>query len=104
MTLLIQILFMILLTLIAVFFRHIIGQIVHTLVHWHHLLVNQLATIFSHGTWGRILQTTLGLIIIPIIIGLIVGFITWLIKRRLMPYVMFAAWTVWIILVVSVVG
>ena len=88
----------------AIFFKRQLGQFLHGLLFVHNQLASILAVVFSGDATGRLIQSILALIIIPIIAGLIAILIFWLVKRIAMPHMMATIWVVWTVLLVTMLA
>ncbi len=90
---------LVLLSVVAIFLLHEIGLLLNILVYLHGIISHFLDQIFSNSALGRLFSHAIGLMLTPIIITAIPGFIYWLITRRELNYVYLIAWLVWIMLV-----
>lgn len=95
----VSILILIILSLLAVFLIPEIRIILHWIIDAHHFLLAKLAIIITGDHIGKILRTTLALVLVPFILALVPAFIYWLFKRRTMPNYMAVVWVVWSVLV-----
>lgn len=94
-----SILFLILLSILAIFTLHQIHFGIAWIAESHQFILNKLALLFSGDQWGRIIRFSLALIAIPLLLGLIPAFFYWIFKRRWMPYYMVVVWIIWCILI-----
>lgn len=90
---------LILLSIIAIFLLHEIGLLLNILVYLHNMIAHFLSGIFSNSTIGKLFSRAISLMLAPIIITALPGFIYWLLTRRELNYVYLFAWIVWIMLV-----
>lgn len=90
---------LILLSIIAIFLLHEIGLLLNILVYLHSLISHFLSGIFSNSAVGKLFSHAISLMLAPIIITALPGFIYWLLTRRELNYVYLIAWIVWIMLV-----
>ncbi len=90
---------LILLSIIAIFVLREIGMLLNILVYLHGLIAHFLSGIFSNSTIGRLFSGAISLMLTPIIITALPGFIYWLITRRELHYIYLIAWVVWIMLI-----
>jgi hypothetical protein len=92
------------LSLVAVFLRNQLALILHALLSMHTHVAHWLAMVFSQGAVGRILQWTLGLVIVPAIIGVIVAVIMLAVKREHVKVALTSVWVVWTVLLVGMLA
>ncbi|MDF1760191.1 MAG: hypothetical protein P1U40_06610 [Coxiellaceae bacterium] len=92
---------LIIVSIIAVFFRTEVSYVIHGLLMVHDKIVHGLGVVFSGGQWGQLIELSFTLFIIPVVIGLIVMGIYWLIKRTQLPRMMELIWIVWVILLTA---
>jgi len=90
---------LILLSIIAIFLLHEIGLLLNILVYLHNMIAHFLAGIFSNSSMGKLLSRAISLMLTPLIITALPGFIYWLLARRELDYVYLIAWIVWVMLV-----
>lgn len=88
-------------SILAVFFLHEIGFVVHGYLKVHDELVKGMGVIFSGDQWGRLILLALALFIIPAIVGLILAGVHWLFKRIPMPFTMEVIWMLWLVLITA---
>lgn len=96
-----QTILIIVLSLIAIFFRLELSHALDILVQAHNGLSHLLRLIFADDAIGRTIQNLIALLLIPVICGLIVGLGFWLVKRATMPHIMAVVWVLWLILLVT---
>lgn len=99
-----QTILIVILSLIAIFFRAEISYLLNALVYAHNAVSGMLHFIFSDDGVGRLIQNLISLLILPFFCGLLVGLVFWLIKRDTMPYIMAIVWVLWLILLVTMVA
>lgn len=99
-----QIILIILLSVVAIFFHHQLSHVLNGLVYAHHYITKALQTIFSEGHTARLIQEIISLLILPFLGGLIVAIIFWMSKRSAMPYAMAVIWILWLVLLVTMVA
>ncbi len=97
-----QVVLMIILSILTIFFLSVVHQVFHFLATMYIAASEQLSTVFSGGQMGRLVQQALVLIVIPVVIGLFINLIYYLIKRSSMPVLMPFIWLVWLLLVGSI--
>lgn len=88
---------LIIISILVVFFPHYAETVMGWIIQSHRMIVEFLTSIFSDGQIGRIIQGFLGTIIMPIIIGIVIALLYWLIRRRFFPYFVFVVWTIWLL-------
>ena len=89
---------MVVLSLLMVLGLTYYHQVLQVLLGFHHSLVNLLGHIFAGGSIGRLLQHGLALLLIPLLVGVIVGLLYWVIRKSQCPYVVYVSWIIWIVL------
>jgi hypothetical protein len=99
-----QVVLIILLSLAAIFFRNQLTHVLDGLVYVHNYIDRSLQLIFSEGHVGRLIQEMISLLILPLLGGLIIASIFWMIKRAAMPHIMAVVWVVWLVLLVTMVA
>lgn len=98
-----QIIFLIVVSLLAIFFMRDVSVCLVYLGKAHHYLTKELAVVFAGGAVGMMIRQVVVLVVIPVIVGLIPGSIYWVIKRKRMPYLFHIIWIVWLILMTSII-
>lgn len=96
--------FMIIFSVLVMMFQSQVGYVLHYMLVAHDQVADILGSIFSNAPAGRMIQETIALVIIPLIIGVIVAFIYWLIKRREVPHIIGAVWFFWTVLIVMILA
>ncbi len=91
------------LSILAVFFRVEIGYVVHGALKLHDLLVSYLSLIFSGGRLGQLIELGLALFLIPSLITGISAGLYWLFKRTMMPFFNEIIWVLWFVLLTALV-
>jgi hypothetical protein len=99
-----NILMIITFSVIAMLIDSNLGHILRYILMVHDKIADSLGAIFSNAPAGRMIQETIALIIIPVICGVIVALIYWLVKRHEMPHIIASVWVAWVILVVTMVS
>ena len=99
-----QVMVILLLSVVVIFFKNQLAHVLDWLVAAHNYFAQKLHFIFSNDRIGRIIQDLIALLIIPILCGFLVLAIGWIIKRGAMPHVMVVVWTVWLVLLVTMVA
>jgi hypothetical protein len=72
-------------------------QGLHYLLTAHSWVSEMLMEIFSGGNAGNLTRQLIALLAIPILVGLLVSILYWLIKHSWFPYFMQFVWVVWLI-------
>lgn len=88
----------------AVFFKDQLVHVLHGLLAVHDRVANGLGVIFSEDSVGRVLQSVLALILLPIALGVIVALGHWLLKQVHFPHTMTVIWVTWTILLVAMLS
>jgi hypothetical protein len=94
---------LIIVSLLAVFFRVELQFALHGAMNLHDQLVNLLGVVFSGGRWGKLIELALALFIMPVVIGSVIAGVFWLFKRRTMPSMMEVIWILWFVLLTALV-
>jgi hypothetical protein len=94
-----HLLLLIVLSILAVLFLHPIDWVLSILLSLHNILVHFFDSLFSPTSTGRLISHAVSLMLAPVIITALPGFIYWLLTRRELDYVFLIAWTVWVMLV-----
>ncbi len=76
-----QLIYLILISAIVVFFIAEYQILLHHVASLHSLLFKKLSLIFAGGKIGTLIHQTLALFLIPVVLGFIPGIIYWLIKE-----------------------
>lgn len=92
-----QFLLIVILTAVAIFFMKEFAAILYALAHLQNFLVNEAARLLPKDTVFIFISKLIILIAIPILIGLLIAFIHWLIKRKEMPKLIDLIWLLWVI-------
>lgn len=92
---------LIILSVVAVFFRAELAYVVHIALQVHDHLVAWLGLVFSAGKWGQLIQLSLVLLLIPVVLGLVISGVYWLIKRKKLPCLMEVIWISWFVLLTA---
>lgn len=92
---------LIIVSVLAVFFRTEISYLVHGVLMVHDKVVNLLGAVFSGGRWGQLIELSFTLFILPLFVGAVVAAVYWLIKRAPMDRMMELVWIAWVVLVTA---
>ena len=94
-----QLAYLVVASIIAVFFIKEIALLLNYLATGYHFLSDQMTVVFANGVVGRMVRGVIALLAIALIAGLIPQLIYWVIKRKEMPYLYHVIWVAWIMLV-----
>lgn len=92
-----QFLLLIILSALAIYFMKEFTAILSVLGHAQTFLITKTYGLFPHTAAYRLISKVIVLIVIPAIIGFLLAFVYWLIKRKEMPKLMGIIWILWII-------
>lgn len=92
---------LIIVSILAVFFRTEVAQVIQAVLHVHDRIVDLLASVFSPGQWGQLIELSLVLFCIPVVVGFVVSGVYWLVKRTTLPFLMEVVWVVWFVLLTA---
>jgi len=87
----------ILVSVVVVFFPTQADVVMQWILMFHAQVVDFLATLFSDGQLGRVMRDLLGLLIFPILVGLIPAILYWVARRRFFPYFGLFVWSAWLL-------
>jgi hypothetical protein len=93
--------FLIVISIVAIFFRTEVAYVIHGAINLHDKLVAFLSLIFSGGKWGQLIKLGLALFVLPVFFGGLIAGIYWLFKRIYMPYTMEVIWILWFVLLTA---
>ena len=93
-----QLIFLLILSIIAVMGAHYLSVALKWLVVAHGDIIHVFHQVFSANNVGNILSALLALIVVPAIITLVVAGVYWCFKRKLIPNLWIYVWGVWLIL------
>lgn len=99
-----QIILITLLSIATILFREQLVFILDGVVYAHNHIAKALHLVFADDEIGRLIQEMIALLIIPVICGVIIASIFWLIKRAKMPHIMPVIWVVWLVLLITMLG
>ena len=92
-----QFLLLIILSALAVHFMKEFTAMLAALGHAQNFLIAKTYGLFPHTATYMFISKVIILIVIPTIIGFLLAFVYWLIKRKEMPKLMEVIWILWII-------
>lgn len=96
--------FLIIASVIVVFFKTQVSMVLRALVWCHNELAGLLSHVFSGDNIGQIIQSVVSLAIIPLLVGLLIAAVYWMIKRGKMAYTWTIIWMVWLALLATMVA
>lgn len=99
-----HLLFLVAFSLAAVFFKGQLVHILHGLLAIHDRIANGLGIIFSNDEVGRVLQSVLALLFIPIVLGIVCTMAHWFLKQMHFPHTMTVIWVTWTVLLVTMLS
>src|SRR3990167_10236381 len=99
-----QIILIILLSVVTILFQEQLSHVLDSVVFVHNRIAEALRLIFADDNVGRLIQDMIALLLIPVICGLLVASVFWLIKRAQMPHIMAVIWVVWLVLLVTMIA
>lgn len=99
-----QIILLIGVSIVAVFFKNEITHALNLLVYAHNQVAGWLSLIFSNDHVGRIIQGIISLIVIPVVIGAVLAGAHWLVKKTSMPHTLTVIWVIWTILLTTLLA
>ncbi len=99
-----HLLILIVCSVLAVFFKNQLVHVLNGLLYLHNAIANGLSDVFSSDDLGKILQAVIALLIIPLIVGIAVSFIHWMMKHTYYPYTMQIIWIAWAVLLVAMLS
>ena len=88
----------------AVFFKGQLVHVLHALLAVHDKIANGLAMIFSGDEVGRVLQSVIALLLIPLVLGVVIAIAHWILKQAHFPHTMTVIWVSWTILLVTMLS
>lgn len=95
---------LIVLSVAAVFLKNQLVYVLHALLYLHNNLAKLLADIFAQDEAGRILQSIISLVVIPIVGGGVVALLFYIAKKDHQPHMTKAMWLIWIILLTTLLA
>jgi len=97
-----QVLLVVLLSIIAVFFAHQLNLVLHWIVSFHQLLAHTIDNIFAGGKLGHFIREVVALLLPPLLIAVVIELLMRLIKQDSTRYASYGLWVTWIVLLVLV--
>jgi len=98
----IQIILLIALSIVVVIWPSFFTYLLHGLHRVYAYLVHWLGLIFSHSHIGHLIQSTLALLIIPLIAGIICAVCLKLMQKKNTSFMIQIVWIVWMLLVATI--
>lgn len=99
-----QAILIILLTVAAVFFKAQLSHVLDALISLHNTIAASLTKIFASDDDGLLVQNIIALLLIPLVLGGLVGLVFWFVKHEMMPHTMLVIWFVWLVLVTTMIA
>ena len=96
-----SILYLIGLTVAAIFLKAQLVHVLHFLMYLYDKIGNGLNVIFSDDPVGKVLQSVLSLLLIPVVMGIVCSLIHFVIKQDHFPHTMVVIWVCWAVLLVA---
>lgn len=88
----------------AIFFKNDLVHVVHGILLLHNKIASGLGVIFSGDSVGRILQSVIALMFIPVTLGTGVAVAHWFIKQVHFPHTLTVIWVTWAILLATMLA
>ena len=79
-------------------------HVLHGLLAVHDRIANALGVIFSDDEVGRVLQSVLALLLIPIAFAAVITVVHWFLKQAHFPHTMTVIWISWTVLLVTMLS
>ena len=96
-----QAILLLILSVLAMFLQNQLAHVLVFMLHLHNIVAGFVGKLTSHfGSVGIIIQGIVSLVLIPVLFGLVVSGLFWLVKHMSMPYMMSVIWVVWMIMLV----
>ncbi len=92
-----HIVLLVVLSLAVVFFRHELVILMNGVVSLHQHLMDVFAKVFSADPLGALIQSSLALVTIPFVIGLVLACLLWILRRKLTPWLPELMWGIWLV-------
>ncbi len=99
-----HILYLVGLSVAAIFFKNQLVHVVHFLMYLHARIANGLGVIFSVDMVGEMVQSVLSLLLIPVVVGIVIGLAHFMLKQVHFPHTMTVIWISWAVLLVAVLS
>lgn|SRR3990167_3305577 len=99
-----NVLFLIVLSIVAIFFQNQLMAVLHGIMSVHHQIIKGLSSIFSIEGAGEIVQSVLALLLMPVVIGICFGIAHFLMKQQHFPHTMSVIWVCWAVLLTAVLS
>lgn len=98
-----QAIYLLIASTLAILLAPYCDTVIHWILAFHQVIVSFLNGVFAKGQTGLTIAAIISIALIPILIVAIPAIIFFLVKRRIMPYLITFAWAVWIIVATAVV-
>ncbi len=97
-----QILLVVLLSIIAVFFSHQLYQVLNLLVSLHLVLAHTVGNIFAGGKLGYFIREVVALLLPALFVAAIIELLMRLLKQDSTRCAVYGLWTTWVVLLVLI--
>lgn len=99
----IQLILLIAISIVVVIWPGFFAYLLHGLHQSYAYLTHGLGLIFSHSHIGQLIQSTLALLIIPLLIGIICAIGMKIFQKKKISFTMRIVWVVWMLLIATIV-
>ncbi len=99
-----QVILIICASVAAIFFKNELVHGLNLLMFAHNQVAGSLATIFSGDKLGLIIRGVISLIVVPAVIGGVLTFAYWVVKKTAMPYTLTTIWIIWTVLLTTLLA
>ena len=99
-----QTILLIILSIAAIFLQQQLSQVLHYILVAHNQVAHLLSYLFGSGPTAMAIRGIIALIVVPVICGGFFALIIWLVKHISMPHTMGVIWTVWLVMLVTILA
>lgn len=99
-----QILLLVGLSVAAIFFQSQLTHVLHSIMYIHNQIAKGLGVIFAVDTVGEVVQSVLSLLLIPVVLGILLGIAHFFIKQAHFPHTLTVIWVSWAVLLASILS
>lgn len=99
-----NILLLIGLSVVAIFFQNELVGVLHFFMKIHDQIAKGLGAIFSLNAVGEIVQSVLALLLIPAAIGVIIAIAHFFIKQQHFPHTLHVVWVCWAVFLTAILS
>ena len=96
-----QIILLVILSIVAIFFHDAVATVFHYVIVARNYVSHGLSFVFAGDHWGSFVRNVVMLAGIPLVIGLFVNAVYWLVKKQTVPIFAALIWIVWVIVLTS---